>query len=200
MSKQITVDQSHAVMAILATHIDWSQVDPDLLQESVIRNGKVAGFHATAFLKAGARMSLSGVIDMDAPSKRVPKEWKVKDEDQLPKRVFGQVQWYSAKSSLFLSEKQKSDYDQGHDLRKHLENQEVYSDAVMDFYLDHPEIPTPEEWRGKWIFFWGRIYRDAYDDLIVRCLYCSHGGARDPYCNYLGSNFNSSTPALVAGK
>ena len=88
MSKQITVDQSHAVMAILATHIDWSQVDPDLLQESVIRNGKVAGFHATAFLKAGARMSLSGVIDMDAPSKRVPKEWKVKDEDQLSRYRF----------------------------------------------------------------------------------------------------------------
>ena len=143
------------------------------------------------------------VIDMDAPSKRAPKEWEVREKDQLANRMRGQVEWNPTNASLFLSEKQKADYDVGHDLRKDLEKlkpQQLYTDAVVDFYLDHPEIPTPEVWLGKWIFCWGRVYRDASDDLIVRCLRCFRDGSRFSYCDYLGISFYSYSPALVAGK
>ncbi len=141
------------------------------------------------------------LIDMDAPSKRAPKNWEVREEDQLPNRVCGKLEWDPTKSSLFLSEEQKGDkYLQGYTLRKELEDYQVYSDNLLDFYLDHPEAPTPEEWKGKWVFFWGRIYRGADCSLIVRCLDRDQGGSRYSDYGYLGYDFSCYDPSLVVGK
>lgn len=56
MGKSVSTDQSHAIMAALATNVDWSALDGDLLQEAVVRNPRRAGAEFTAFLKDGARM------------------------------------------------------------------------------------------------------------------------------------------------
>ena len=141
------------------------------------------------------------VIDMDDPSKRIPKDWEVRPEDQLKSRIRGQIEWNQANTSLHLSKKQRASYSDGHDLKKDLEGQPVYSDAVVDLYLDHPEVPTPKEWKGKWIFCWGRVYyRPSHGYLIVRCLYCHDGGSRSGDYSCLDDEFYSYDPSLVAGK
>ena len=55
--KKVTINQSHAIMAALATNVDWTVLDGDLLQGSVITNAKEAGKQFTAFLAGGAVMA-----------------------------------------------------------------------------------------------------------------------------------------------
>jgi len=172
----------------------------DEIQARLKADPQGVGREFAKFVKAGLKMPVgTNLINMDAPSQRAPKPWKVRVEDQLPNVVRGEVAWDAAKSTLYLSEKQTpgQQYIGGHDLRKELEAQKVYTDQVVDFYLDHPEVPTPKEWLGKWIFCWGRIYRVSDDILLVRCLYCNQDGSRDDNYNYLDNNFNSNNPALV---
>jgi len=54
--KPVTIDQSHAIMAALATNVDWNALDGALLQGSVVTNAKEAGKQFTAFLAGGAVM------------------------------------------------------------------------------------------------------------------------------------------------
>jgi hypothetical protein len=72
--------------------------------------------------------------------------------------------------SLYLSKKQKKSFIGGHDLRKKLSDKPVMNANVLDYLLAHPEI-IPEEWKEKYILFWGTIYRDSDGDLFVRYLY-----------------------------
>lgn len=55
---QITTDQSHQVMATLATNTNWDGIDFEKsgLQDWIIRNAQEAGRQFTAFLKNGARL------------------------------------------------------------------------------------------------------------------------------------------------
>jgi len=57
--RPITTDQSHQVMAVLATNTNWSEIDFEEsgLQDSIIRNSKEMGRQFTAFLKNGGRMN-----------------------------------------------------------------------------------------------------------------------------------------------
>lgn len=54
---QITTDQSHAIMAILAMNTSWGEIDFDLarLQDAVVRDPKGAGRRFTDFLKNGCQ-------------------------------------------------------------------------------------------------------------------------------------------------
>lgn len=58
---RITTDQSHQVMATLATNTNWDQIDFEEagLQDWIVRNAREAGCQFTAFLKNGARMITS---------------------------------------------------------------------------------------------------------------------------------------------
>ena len=55
---RITIDQSHSIVAILATNANWEEVDFDeaKLQDLVIRDPKEAGRQFTAFLRNGGRV------------------------------------------------------------------------------------------------------------------------------------------------
>ncbi|OGM97901.1 MAG: hypothetical protein A2735_02990 [Candidatus Yanofskybacteria bacterium RIFCSPHIGHO2_01_FULL_41_21] len=55
---KITLDQSHAIMAALATNTDWSTIDFDGagLQDRVMRDMAGAGQQFTTFLRNGARV------------------------------------------------------------------------------------------------------------------------------------------------
>ena len=88
----------------------------------------------------------------------------------------GQFQWDSAKVSLYLSKKQKgSKRINGHVLRQELEGQPVLNANVLDYLIVHPEL-IPDEWKGKYVFFWGTIYRDRDGGLYVRYLDWLGGG------------------------
>lgn len=61
---QITIDQSHQVMAALTTNTHWNEIDFEEagLQDWVVRNGREAGRQFTTFLKNGARMGTEVAI------------------------------------------------------------------------------------------------------------------------------------------
>jgi hypothetical protein len=82
------------------------------------------------------------------------------------------------------------------DLRKELNGKLILNANVLDYLLAHPEL-IPEEWKGKYIFFWGTIYRDSGGDLSVRYLYWSGSEWNWDY-NWLDDDFNSDNPAALA--
>jgi len=83
----------------------------------------------------------------------------------------GQIQWDSKRISLYSSEKQlKGGVIVGNELRKKLKKERRLNVNVLDYLLANPHL-IPEAWKGKWIFFWGTIYRNSDGNLYVRCLY-----------------------------
>ena len=120
-----------------------------------------------------------------------PPEWEVVEH-----RKCGRLQWSKDLVKLWLSESQKSGTISGHELRKELEGKPVLPANVLDFLLAHPEL-IPEEWKGKYIYFWGTIYRDSSDSLYVFCLYWDGRSWNWSY-NWLDNDWNSDRPVALA--
>lgn len=121
----------------------------------------------------------------------IPDDWSVEEH-----KKGGMFKFNPEKISLYLSEKQKKGSIGGHDLRKELADKPAMNANVLDYLLAHPEL-IPEEWKEKYIFFWGTIYRDSYGYLYVRCL-----GWNGSFWNWryrwLDGDFRSDHPAALA--
>ena len=104
------------------------------------------------------------VVDLDADP-FVPDGWSVEEHQRG-----GSFEWNPEKASLFLTEEQSNgSYNRGDDLRKKLEGMNPFNANLLDYLLKHPDL-IPDEWKGKWVFFWGTIYRFSSGFLFVRCL------------------------------
>jgi len=131
------------------------------------------------------------IIDTDADP-FCPDDWKVEEHQKA-----GKLEWNPAMVRLHLDPgQQNGKCVNGNELRKKLKNQPVLNAIVLDWLLAHPEF-IPEEWKGKYVFFWGTTYRDSGGDLYVRYLYWSDGVWRWN-CFWLGSNWRGNDPAVVA--
>ncbi|MEK7173028.1 MAG: hypothetical protein AAB740_03555 [Patescibacteria group bacterium] len=134
--------------------------------------------------------TVSHTIDCDADP-FVPEDWKVEEH-----KKGGRLLWDLAKVELFLSENQKDgNIIVGNKLRKELADKPVLNANVLDWLLAHPQL-IPEEWKGKYIFFWGTIYRDSSGDLGVRCLYFYDGEWRWSV-RWLGHDWHDLNPAAL---
>lgn len=108
----------------------------------------------------------------------------------------GQLRYDPATISLYLSENQKNGKAiEGHKLRNELQDQPVLNANVLDYLLAHPEL-IPDSWKGKYIFFWGTVYRGRDGDLYVRCL-CRVGDGWDWGYGWLGGVWDDDVPAAV---
>ncbi|MEK7115066.1 MAG: hypothetical protein AAB847_01780 [Patescibacteria group bacterium] len=149
---------------------------------------------------------LDHVVDCDADP-LIPQGWSLKGEGaehrkggmvKLERR--GEDLYANGKKiELFLVEGQKgSNNIGGHKLRKKLVSKPVLNANVLD-YLLKPENQhlIPESWKGKYVFFWGDVYRGSGGDPYVRYL-CWHGGGWRWGCRWLDSDFGSSDPATVS--
>ena len=118
-------------------------------------------------------------------------DWEVEEH-----KKGGMFKFNPEKISLYLSKQQKKGSIGGHDLRKDLADKPVMNANVLDYLLAHPKL-IPKEWKGKYIFFWGTIYRCSDRRLYVRYLYWD---GSECYCHYrwLDSDFNSGGPAALA--
>lgn len=132
------------------------------------------------------------VIDCDADP-YIPDGWKVEEHIKG-----GQFTWDSRKVELFLSQKQKKGSMGGNELRQELKGKPVLNAIVLDYLLAHPEL-IPEEWKGKYIFFWGTIYRHSDGGLCVRYLSWDDGQWGWGYF-WLGSGWDDYDPAALARK
>ncbi|MEK9151882.1 MAG: hypothetical protein AAB692_00795 [Patescibacteria group bacterium] len=100
------------------------------------------------------------------------------------------------KIKLYLAEGQKNGVGlKGHQLRKELADKPVLNANALDYLLAHQEM-IPDECRGKYIPFWGTIYRNAYGGLYVRFL-CWRGDRWVSDYDWLDGDFGGNDPAAV---
>lgn len=132
------------------------------------------------------------IIDCDKDP-HVPKDWKVEEHIKG-----GQFKWNLAAIDLYFSETQKKGIIIGDDFREELKDKPVLNANVLDYLLANPHL-IPEEWKGKFIFFWGTIYRDADDNLCVRSLTFASGRWLWEY-NWLNCAWDIYRPAALACK
>ncbi|MEK7543063.1 MAG: hypothetical protein AAB503_02050 [Patescibacteria group bacterium] len=105
------------------------------------------------------------LIDCDADPFLPNSSWKVEEH-----RKGGFWKWNENNVILYLSEQQqKKKVISGNDLRKELTDKPVLNANVLNYLLKNPHL-IPEVWKGKFIFFWGTIYRDSDGILSVRYL------------------------------
>jgi hypothetical protein len=129
------------------------------------------------------------VIDCDADP-YVPAGWKAEHQRE------GQFKWAPSHVQLYLSEPQKKGTRIGSNkLRKELNGKPVLNANVLDYLLAHQDL-IPEEWKRKYVFFWGTVYRDQYDQLCVRGL--RWNGCKWRWCCFwLGAEFDQFNPAAL---
>ena len=134
------------------------------------------------------------VIDCDAQP-FVPDGWSVEEHQKG-----GAFKWdkETQKDALYLSKGQAgSKYIEGNKLRKGLmeKSTPVLNANVLDYLLANPHL-IPEEWKGKYVFFWGTVYRYRDGNLCVRYLFWVGGGWYWSYY-WLVDDWYSDGPAAV---
>lgn len=113
----------------------------------------------------------------------------------------GKLVWDPEKVKLYFSRQQGGEKCiEGNQLRKELEGKPVLNANVLDYLLAHQEL-IPEDWKGKYVFFWGTIYRgtiyrDSCGILYVRCLCFCDGWWRWRFL-WLGNWWGYDRPAAL---
>jgi hypothetical protein len=134
--------------------------------------------------------TIQHVIDLDA-NPFVPSGWKVEEHQKG-----GQFEWNASQVALYLSkEQQGGKVIEGNKLREGLKRKRVYNANLLDYLLKNPHL-IPEGWKGKYVFFWGTVYRDSDGFLEVRCLYWS-GSRWASKGGWLGSVWYNYDPAAL---
>lgn len=121
----------------------------------------------------------------------IPDGWTVESHDTS----LGKFEWNPQEVSLHLEPEQEKSCLVGTELQKRLKDKPVLNANVLDYLLKNPYL-IPEEWKGKYVFFWGTIYRNSSGNLYVRCLYFD-GDRWDWYDSWLDRRFDSLDPSAV---
>lgn len=130
------------------------------------------------------------IIDCDADP-YLPDGWEVEEHQKQ-----GMIKWTASLISLYLAKgQQNGKVLEGNKLRKELVGKSVLNANVLDFLLSNPHL-IPEEWKGKYVFFWGTIYRNSDGRLCVRCL-CWNGVKWSWSYNWLGYDWNGRSPSAL---
>lgn len=136
-------------------------------------------------------VAIEHIIDCDADP-FVPEGWTVESH-----KKGGRFEWKADRIALHLADGQKSGkWMRGNDLRKELESQPVLNACVLDYLLAHQEL-IPEEWKGKYVFFWGTVYCGSDGDLHVRYLYWN-GLCWYWRCRWFERDFSDRSPAACS--
>lgn len=96
---------------------------------------------------------------------------------------------------LHLEPEQEKSYLNGEVLAERMKEKGL-SASVLDYLLENPE-KIPKEWKGKWIYFWGTIFRNANGVLYVRYLYFDDGAWQTNYF-WLGFGWLVHSPSTVS--
>jgi hypothetical protein len=95
---------------------------------------------------------------------------------------------------LYLDNGQKDGkYIEGNELRRKIEDKHVLNACVLDYLFEHQDL-IPESWKGKSVYFWGTIFRNADGYLYVECL-CWIGGGWNWRRHWLDHGWYDNEPA-----
>lgn len=98
---------------------------------------------------------------------------------------------------LHVEPEQKKGTITGTVLRERMKGKGV-SAAILDYLLKHTKL-IPEEWKGKYVFFWGTIYRNSDGNLYVRYLYWNDSRWNWGY-DWLARGFYGNCPAALSAR
>ena len=129
------------------------------------------------------------VINTDAPP-FCPEGWTVVEHKGL-----GEWGWSLQRVSLYTASRQGGGWDNGHRLYEKLKDKTVLNVTVLDFLLENQRLIS-ENWKDKYIFFWGTLYRDATQRLCIRFLYWDHDKWKW-YHRWLVIGWNDDDPAIL---
>lgn len=105
----------------------------------------------------------------------------------------GNLTWDSEKVELYLAPQQKMNSIEGNKLHEKLKDKPVLNATVLDWLLEHQD-QIPDSWKGKYVYFWGTIFRRADGDLCVEYLYW-FGNRWYWFCLWLGRDWGEDYPA-----
>jgi hypothetical protein len=177
-----------SILASLVAKVLAAGVHDDIHRLSTPEGEPTLDELAQLIVARGSGSSL--IVDLDADP-FCPEGWTVVSHKKGGKRKFDRNS-----IGLYLADGQKNNGRMvGNDLQAVLADQPVENANQLDWYLAHPD-QIPEDWKGKAVFFWGTIYRDADRRLCVRCL-CWGGDGWRWGCLWLGVGFGSGHPAAV---
>ena len=210
MSKSITIDQSHAIMAALATNVDWTQLDSGLLQEQIIKNPREAAKHFNRFLQNGARMLVVGdfkITTVPFDLGFVGNNWQViaEEEDQrsaeLSEVDFAKVKFVhclkegenSIKGEEFLRRLKKRD-----DIRL---GAEIFMGLWNDYQAKKENSVIERLYREGRIknrlYFFGTILLNPNGHRDVLSLYRNDAGKWDWYVGWLKYDWSAKCLSAV---
>ena len=207
MGKSVTIDQSHEVMAILATNVDWDAPDGSVLQEQIVRKPMEAGKQFTAFLKNGGRVIVGEpkVIEIDRsesfnPAKLIGEGWTIEEQDE---RSLALSELDLTKIQFKTMLKDDEPYVKGEEkLRRLKETGYIRLDAKIFQTLWENQALIPEDWKEKinnntrYVFFDGTILRSPRGARFVLCLYWRVGRWRW-YYRWLGDDWSIGRPSAL---
>jgi len=209
---QITLDQSHSVMATLALNTDWNSIDFATcgLQESIITNPKEAGKQFTAFLKNRAKLLVNpGVITIDRSvpfdSAFVGEGWKVLDDETDTRSIaLTELDLSKVRFETMLQDGETS--IKGEEKLKRLKKKgHIRLDAKIFQALWENKHLIPESWKEKingnirFIYFDGTVLQDSNGDRYV--LYLDWDDGKWSWNVYwLDSRWFVYGPSAVLGK
>ncbi|MFA5185040.1 MAG: hypothetical protein WC551_00980 [Patescibacteria group bacterium] len=141
------------------------------------------------------------IIDCDA-TPFVPEGWSIRPEDQIPGAVDGQLVYDPLKISLYIDKAQKCvKRIPAYNLVDKLVGKPLLKANVLDYLLACTSL-VPGAWMvddygiGRWIVFWGTVYRDPGGYRCVRMLWRSDG--RWGWgCIALGYRLSDLCPAAI---
>lgn len=83
----------------------------------------------------------------------------------------GSFRWDTSRVELYLADNQTNGHTlRGFDLRKEMAKKAPFNANVLDYLLSNPHL-IPEEWKRRFVFFWGTVYRANNGYQYVRFLF-----------------------------
>lgn len=182
---QITLDQSHQVLATLAVNTDWAKIDfvNSGLQDLIVRNPKEAGRQFTSFLRNGGRVIIGEpkVISINRgrfnPAEFIGEGWSiVADETDQCSVALAEMDLTKVQQVTMLNDNETC--VNGEEKLKRLKKSgNIRLDADVFYTLWTNQHLIPESWKDKvggntrYIFFDGTVIRDSVGRRYVLYLY-----------------------------
>ena len=169
----------------------YSKLDLGTIEAIVNKLGGMEG--VKRFLRGDTEVMIKNhIINCDIDP-YLPDGWEIEEHIKG-----GEFHWNLDNVKLHLCDEQEQGFIEGNKLRKKLKTQPILNACVLDYLLANPQL-IPEEWKGKYVFFWGTIYRHSDGDLYVRYL-CWLGDRWGWNDDWLDGYWDDNNPAVVSCK
>ena len=199
MGKPVELEQSHALIAVLAQNLDWEQLDAETIQ-AIIMAPREAGVQFTAFLRNGGRLVVGGKLTIDRSKPFDPvafigeKGLKIGEQDERALKLT-EVDLSAVMLKHMLEDGEPPVV--GEERQKRLKAAGYISlDARVFETLWNNQHLIPESWKGKSVFFEGTVLVSPSGDRYV--LYIFSTGKQwnwDYYC--LNDHWYGNNPSAV---